>query len=118
MQIYPPLGIDTASYILYLLYHRIPVACSPIDERWFVLIEARCEKLTAGRDCSIHHDKPEVCVRSRVEECDPNLLAEEQDVVYTEVPAYLAYLKRERRSLFDRLRSSRRVVPEDWEAVK
>ena len=94
--------------IKFYIYHK---GCSVyIDEEndWYILFEARCDKLGPDGMCTIHEERPPICRAFAREDCHEQDLHDSHKVAFHTVKALMRYIKKARPKFYKKYYSSKK----------
>lgn len=105
-----PVGIRSATEILWYLYHENVSVYRDTDDEWLLQFETRCQHLLPDNKCNIYAQRPHICRTFDERDCEVNVADEGQ--IFSTPGEFLAYLQEHKRAIYRKL-EGRFLPPEE-----
>jgi len=79
--------------ILWYLYHE-DVYVFIESGVWHVQFNSRCKNLDGRSNCKIYEERPSICKKLKVHECERHGSVGEKDITFKNAKQFLAYVKK------------------------
>jgi Fe-S-cluster containining protein len=91
VEISAPDSVQTATEVLWYLYHEHMSVYRDSDDEWMLQFETRCRNLQDDNKCAIYETRPPICRTYSAVTCEVN--SSDEGTTFYDAEAFLAYLK-------------------------